>query len=75
MNLLRAAATVSGLTLLSRLTGLARENLTASIFGAPALTDVLPATGFTPDELLRLVAAVEALSEHPLATAIVIGAQ
>ncbi|WNB86989.1 heavy metal translocating P-type ATPase [Cellulomonas sp. ATA003] len=43
--------------------------------GAPALTDVLPATGFTPDELLRLVAAVEALSEHPLATAIVIGAQ
>ena len=39
MNLLRAAATVSGLTLLSRVTGLVREVLTASIFGASAMTD------------------------------------
>ncbi|RPF28247.1 Cu+-exporting ATPase [Georgenia muralis] len=43
--------------------------------GAPALTDVLPAEGFAPDELLALVAAVEASSEHPLATAIVTGAR
>jgi hypothetical protein len=31
MNLLRALATVSGLTLLSRITGLVRENLTATL--------------------------------------------
>ncbi|RIK15806.1 MAG: ATPase P [Acidobacteria bacterium] len=42
--------------------------------GAPALTDVLPAAGFTQAQLLRLVAAVEQSSEHPLATAIVAGA-
>ena len=42
--------------------------------GAPALTDVLPAGGFTEEELLTLVAAVERSSEHPLATAIVSGA-
>ncbi|MHB1064075.1 MAG: heavy metal translocating P-type ATPase, partial [Georgenia sp.] len=43
--------------------------------GAPALTDVLPAEGFTAEELLALVAAVEASSEHPLAAAIVAGAR
>ena len=43
--------------------------------GTPALTDVLPASGFTSDEVLALVAAVEASSEHPLATAIVAGAR
>ena len=42
--------------------------------GAPALTDVLPAEGFTETELLTLVASVERSSEHPLATAIVAGA-
>jgi Cu+-exporting ATPase len=43
--------------------------------GTPALTDVLPAAGFTADEVLTLVAAVEVSSEHPLATAIVAGAK
>ena len=43
--------------------------------GSPALTDVLPAPGFTADEVLALVAAVEISSEHPLATAIVAGAR
>ena len=42
--------------------------------GTPALTDVLPAPGFTADEVLTMVAAVESFSEHPLATAIVAGA-
>ena len=42
--------------------------------GAPALTDVLPAVGFTPGELLALVGAVERSSEHPLAGAVVAGA-
>jgi P-type Cu+ transporter len=43
--------------------------------GAPALTDVLVTEGFTEDEILRLVASVEHSSEHPLATAIVKGAE
>ncbi|PZR51674.1 ATPase P [Xylanimonas oleitrophica] len=43
--------------------------------GAPALTDVLPSADFDGDELLRLVAAAERDSEHPLATAIVAGAR
>jgi P-type Cu+ transporter len=43
--------------------------------GAPVLTDVLPSAGFDADELLALVAAAERDSEHPLASAIVAGAQ
>lgn len=43
--------------------------------GTPELTDVMPADGFDADELLALIAAAERDSEHPLATAIVIGAQ
>ncbi|HLK55258.1 MAG TPA: heavy metal translocating P-type ATPase [Chthonomonadaceae bacterium] len=43
--------------------------------GKPALTDVLPAPGFTEAELLRLAASAERGSEHPLAAAILAGAQ
>ncbi len=43
--------------------------------GAPALTDVMAAEGFTEEEILHLVASVERSSEHPLAAAIVKGAQ
>ncbi|MFJ6479865.1 MULTISPECIES: heavy metal translocating P-type ATPase [unclassified Streptomyces] len=43
--------------------------------GKPVLTDVHPADGFADDELLALVAAAEADSEHPLAGAIVTGAR
>jgi Cu+-exporting ATPase len=43
--------------------------------GRPALTDVLPAPGFAADDVLQLVASVERFSEHPLAAAIVVGAQ
>ncbi|MBO0981494.1 heavy metal translocating P-type ATPase [Microbacterium sp. SD291] len=39
--------------------------------GAPAVTGVEPVTGFTQDSLLRLAAAAERDSEHPLAKAIV----
>ncbi len=39
--------------------------------GEPSLTDVLPAAGVPEDELLRLVAAAERRSEHPLGEAIV----
>lgn len=41
--------------------------------GAPALTDVIPAGGWSEKDLLRLVASAEKSSEHPLATAIVKG--
>jgi Cu+-exporting ATPase len=43
--------------------------------GRPTLTDVKPAAGFDPDELLALVGALEQGSEHPLAEAIVKGIQ
>ncbi|WP_415952359.1 heavy metal translocating P-type ATPase [Streptomyces sp. KLOTTS4A1] len=43
--------------------------------GKPVLTDVRPLAGFDETELLRLVAAAEADSEHPLAQAIVTGAR
>jgi len=43
--------------------------------GAPTLTDVLPADGFDVDELLALIGSAEHDSEHPLAGAILSGAQ
>jgi Cu2+-exporting ATPase len=39
--------------------------------GEPEVTDIVPSDGVTEAELLRLVAAVERSSEHPLAEAIV----
>ena len=42
--------------------------------GKPELTDVVPMPGIEQDELLRLVAAAEQGSEHPVASAIVAGA-
>jgi Cu+-exporting ATPase len=39
--------------------------------GKPAVTAVVPATGFDEEEILRFAASVERASEHPLATAIV----
>ncbi|MEU0108398.1 heavy metal translocating P-type ATPase [Streptomyces sp. NPDC006251] len=42
--------------------------------GRPELTDIVPADGFTDDEVLRLVASAEHSSEHPLGQAIVSGA-
>jgi Cu+-exporting ATPase len=42
--------------------------------GEPSLTDVLPAEGWTEEELLRLVASAERGSEHPLGEAVVRGA-
>jgi P-type Cu+ transporter len=43
--------------------------------GKPSLRKVLPAAGFDETELLRLAAAVESSSEHPLARSIVDGAK
>jgi Cu+-exporting ATPase len=39
--------------------------------GKPSVTNIIPAEGISEQELLGLAASVEALSEHPLATAIV----
>ena len=43
--------------------------------GEPALTDVVVADGFAENEFLRIVASAERQSEHPLAAAIVRGAE
>ena len=40
----------------------------------PQVVDTVAATGSTPDEVLRLAASLERLSDHPLATAIVAAA-
>src|SRR3954454_21032906 len=54
MNLLKAASTVSVLTLASRITGLIRESLIAGAFGASALTDAFNVAFRIPDLLRRL---------------------
>ncbi len=43
--------------------------------GEPSLTDVVTAEGFTENDFLKIVASAEKLSEHPLAAAIVRGAE
>jgi len=43
--------------------------------GKPELMDIVPFESFTDDELLRLTASVETLSEHPIARAIVQAAE
>ena len=39
--------------------------------GRPRITDIVPAKGITQEELLQVAVAVESLSDHPLAAAIV----
>src|SRR5690606_33735767 len=56
MGLFRSAATVSGLTLLSRITGLARDILIARAFGAGPLTDAFWVAFRIPNLLRRLFA-------------------
>lgn len=43
--------------------------------GKPKVTDIIPLSAQSPEELLRLTAALEMLSEHPIAKAIVQAAQ
>jgi len=56
MNLLKALSTVSALTLLSRITGLARESLKAVAFGAGLQMDAFEAAFRLPNILRRLFA-------------------
>ncbi len=56
MNLLRALTTVSGMTLLSRITGLVRESLKAVVFGAGSDVDAFEAAFRLPNILRRMFA-------------------
>jgi putative peptidoglycan lipid II flippase len=56
VNLLRAASTISLLTLASRVTGLVRDQLIAAQFGAGALTDAFNVAFRLPNLLRRLFA-------------------
>ncbi len=56
MNLLRAAATVSSMTLLSRITGLVRELIVARVFGAGTEMDAFNVAFRLPNLLRRMFA-------------------
>src|SRR3989475_12962001 len=56
LNLLRALTTVSGMTFLSRVTGLIRESLKAVAFGAGLQMDAFEAAFRLPNILRRLFA-------------------
>ena len=56
MSLLRSAATVSGFTLLSRITGLIRDMLIARFFGVTGATDAFYVAFRIPNLLRRLFA-------------------
>jgi Cu+-exporting ATPase len=58
-----------------RLTAVVLDKTGTITAGKPALTDVTALDGWTEDTLLRLVAAAETGSEHPVAHAIVSGAR
>jgi putative peptidoglycan lipid II flippase len=62
MNLYKALVTVSGMTMLSRITGLLREQLIAAMFGASAETDAFM-IAFRIPNLLRRVFAEGAFSQ------------
>jgi len=56
MSLFKSASTVSLLTLVSRITGFARETLIATVFGANALTDAFNVAFRIPNLFRRLFA-------------------
>jgi len=56
VNLLKALTTVSGMTLLSRITGLVRETLQAALFGAGMQMDAFQAAFRLPNILRRMFA-------------------
>jgi Cu+-exporting ATPase len=58
-----------------RLTAVVLDKTGTITQGKPALTDVTVVDGWTSDELLRLVAAAETGSEHPVAQAVVTAAR
>lgn len=59
------------LELLGKLDAIAFDKTGTLTEGEPRLTDIQPYGGVTEEELLRVSAAVETLSDHPLAQAVV----
>src|SRR3546814_272280 len=55
---------------LGSLTALAFDKTGTLTEGRPRITDIVPATGVSDDELMMIAVAVESLSDHPLAKAI-----
>jgi P-type Cu2+ transporter len=70
--LIKDAATLEGI---GALDAIALDKTGTLTLGEPALTDIIANGELGDDELLRLVASAERGSEHPLADAIVRGAQ
>jgi P-type Cu2+ transporter len=70
--LIKDAATLEGV---GALDAIALDKTGTLTVGEPRLTDVHPVSELSEDELLRLVASAERGSEHPLAGAIVKGAE
>jgi Cu+-exporting ATPase len=64
-----------GLERLAKVNTVALDKTGTLTQGRPELTTVIPSNGFDEALLLRLAAAVEQSSEHPLAEAVVRGAQ
>jgi Cd2+/Zn2+-exporting ATPase len=56
---------------LSKIRGIAFDKTGTLTIGRPEVTDVVPVSGVTADELLSIAAAVEQRSHHPLAQAVV----
>jgi len=59
---------------LGAITAIAFDKTGTLTEGKPKLTNVIPLDGFSEDNLLNILVAVECLSDHPLAKAIVAGA-
>jgi Cu+-exporting ATPase len=59
---------------LGEVTSIAIDKTGTLTKGQPALVDVVPAVGFTREDVLAAAAAIEVRSEHPIARAIVAGA-
>src|SRR5690554_813960 len=56
---------------LAKINAIAFDKTGTLTTGTPKLTKVIPFSGHTTDEVLAIAIAIESLSDHPLATAIV----
>jgi len=70
--LFRDAAAIEAL---EKITHLVTDKTGTLTLGKPALTQLLPEKGISKDDLLITAAAVEVMSEHPLARSVVVAAQ
>ncbi|WP_448575561.1 heavy metal translocating P-type ATPase [Thermomicrobium sp.] len=60
---------------MERLTTMVLDKTGTLTIGRPTVTDVVPLAGWSAEELLRLAAAAESRSEHPLAQAVIAAAK